>query len=151
AEHESRATAESDLDLIREEQELWALKVERPQVHLQLASLWQEKPKADHRRLAVIWRDSRCLDRQPPRPSELDLYNRDGSGAAKRLGDAIAIEDGWYAEFGPATGTDGNRDGQTDIVVSLDNGGNCWTCSHIRAFGITPAGLREYAFENSNE
>src|SRR5262245_8805077 len=47
AEHESRATAESDLDLIREEQELWALKVERPQVHLQLASLWQEKPKAD--------------------------------------------------------------------------------------------------------
>jgi len=151
AENDSRGTAESDLDLVRQEQKLRALKVERPQVHLQLASLWHENPEADHGRLAAIWRESRCLDRQSRGPSELDLYNRDASGAATKIGDAIAIEDGWYAQFGNGTGADGNRDGLIDIVVDVDNGGNCWTCSHIRAFGITPTGLREYAFENSNE
>lgn len=153
AEHEGRGAAESDLTLIRQERELLALKVERPRARLQLGAVWREGATAtDHRRLAVIWRDSRCLDRQPPGPSELDLYSQDaGSSAATKLGEAIAIEEGWYADFGNGTGADANGDGLTDIVVSLDNGGNCWTCSHIRVFGLTPMGMREYTFENSNE
>ncbi len=153
AEHEGRATAESDLSLIRQERELLALKVERPRSRLQLGSVWRkDATAADHRWLAVIWRDSYCLDRQPPGPSEFDVYSEDAAGgAATKLGDAVAIEDGWYAEFDNGTGADGNGDGMEDIVLRLHNGGNCWTCSHIRVFGVAPAGLREYSFENSNE
>lgn len=147
AEHESGATAESELKLIRQERDLAALKIGRPRPQFQLAAAWQEESTSDHRRVAVIWRDSHCLDRQPPGPSELDLYTRDGA----KLSDAVAIEAGWYADFGNGTGTDVNGDGLTDLVLSLDNGGNCWSCSHIRLFGAGPAGLREYAFENSNE
>jgi len=151
AEHESRGTAESDLKLIRQERDLAPLKIGRPQAQLQLAAVWQEESTSDHRRVAVIWRDSHCLDHQPPGPSELDLYTRDAAGAGARLGDAITIEDGWYADFGSGTGGDVNGDGLTDIVLSLDNGGNCWTCSHLRVFGADPDGLREYSIENSNE
>jgi hypothetical protein len=151
AEHEGRAAAEADLKLIRQERDLTASKIERPQSQLQVAAVWQEESTPDHRRVAVIWRDSHCLDRQPPGPSELDLYGRDAAGAGAKLGDAVTIEGGWYADFGSSTGADVNGDGLTDVVLSLDNGGNCWTCSHMRVFGASRAGLREYAVENSNE
>jgi hypothetical protein len=69
-------------------------------------------------------------------------------GPLSPLGDPVALGDELYADFGTGTGIDTNRDGTSEIVVTLDSGRNCWGCSLIRVFGVTPAGLQEYEFED---
>lgn len=148
ADHGSRGTAESALGLIQWEVALRASGIDRPPSRSQFRSIWEGDGADGSHWLVVLWQSGPCLPSMPPETVELGLYRQAAAGAAAtQLGNSITFDGAPYVDFANGTGEDVNGDGSVDVVLSVDNGGNCWTCSYVRVFAATPAGLREYGFE----